>query len=92
MGTSNLHFKIKEATNVISNGWEVLVDNQTAQLELACFDTVLNKLLQYSVVHDFIYQEEVLFRLILNNEWCWDFYTDHFNINYILDTVRIMII
>ena len=35
MGTSNLHFKIKEATNVISNGWEVLVDNQTAQLEFA---------------------------------------------------------
>lgn len=46
MGTSNLHFKIKKATNVISNGWEVLVDNQTAQLEFACFDTVLNKLLQ----------------------------------------------
>ena len=44
------------------------MDNQTAQLAFACFDTVLNKLLQYSVVHDFIYQEEVLFRLILNNE------------------------
>lgn len=46
MGTGNIHFKIKEATNVISNGWEVLVDNQTAQLEFACSDTVRNKLLQ----------------------------------------------